>query len=380
MPDFESVNDGREIPLKGSLLELFVRRGMPNSRPEVTEHLAMPTQNIAIPDLKRVLAWSDIVEAYQKEQYKRVIPPADIPFAEEIAYFRWNAEQTNKVPPVVPPLPSRLRPRKRAEAKFIRELEDLPDIPPALLERYEGLSRLETGFAFSQFSVSSRVANKDYHGDLVSWLEKEYAKAGLTQPVRLVVLDSDMPTALALNPHNSEPRSIIITTNVLEMLPERQLHAVLRHEISHMMDNKDRNVRQMMRQARINKWTANQQLLFVEDLADKRSVRLGSPPEDMVDGLTTMLGRIYELKRFAQQLERIGFEHKMLSSELPLGLQCMLQFSAIEPRIRPEATFVMQAMGNLRDPHPPFETRFAALYEEEANIAKRQAEGKAPKR
>jgi Zn-dependent protease with chaperone function len=347
------------MPRQDSFLHLLVKLGIHDSHPELAERLA--TEDIIIPSMPcaiRVAEW--LHEVYECEIHTT---PGDEPTkstaqsADEPAKPKW--------PPV--PRPSIFRDpngymNARHKENLLRRFEPPP---PALDHLFEGMTDLEKGVAWDLLAIGGSIAGPGNHEDLDQWIAEVSRRERIVKP-RLVIMEDDYPQAAAQSAPGEIP-SVFISTNLLDILPERQMKALIAHELGHIREKQKpllcRNVHSLL--DRIRGKSPNWQR---EYRADAFSARVTGSPEDMVDGLTTVTERNRELRRFARQVTEVCKEYDFDMSRY--GIVDLEHVAHVRMQLFPKATAEERRRDMSLNDHPSYVERFDALFENDRHPTK----------
>lgn len=240
-----------------------------------------------------------------------------------------------------------------------------------LKDRYDGLTDIEGCVANKLMSPSACVASPEKHAEVFNMVRDHCAKEHIAPP-RVIVADSDMPMALALVTKD-EPHSILVTSNVLETLTAKQLHAVVAHELDHV---KVRGGRSAIRSVVGDYYSikrGNAPVLKEEFAADRAAVKATDNGDHIVDALIAMEGRGRELRHCAKQMgDALLVEGVSCFSDLPAPLgEFIIGMQASHNKMLPEADAKKRRQSNLNDPHPDLATRFDKAFAEEERLRRR---------
>ena len=346
---------------RDSLLQLFVKWGIADDFPRLAERLA--TEDVTIPNLRRTIQLAEILNA---DREKKKIPEIPQPDEKPTGNSDERAFVTlaGKVAPTGLPSKSSLlrNPRQYLKNKYKENVkQSLPEPPEVIRSKYEGLTDIESMFAYSQLALSAKVVGKDYHPEIEAWLGELSENGNVPEP-RVVIIDSDLPVAASLMLPDEKP-AVIISTNLMEILNDRQLKAVIGHESLHVQEHGTRGVGSTILHNLYVYINNNEPDIREEFRADAFSATLTGSADDVVDALVAMQGRQNEIVRFAKQMDAAFDDQHILRGWLAPRFHELLRFAHASFRIMPESDPKQYRRNNRMDAHPPMMSRFDKLYD-----------------
>lgn len=150
---------------------------------------------------------------------------------------------------------------------------------------YIGLTFMEKCSATRMLSSSAHIADpiKDNRACriLTEILQSMHANLGITPPhLRLIIANSDSPQAAAGRFPSSKEASLILSSKLIELLDDRQLKAILAHELGHIERDLLPNMfSQFFMQPLKHLVTRNATRRKMEYKADEFSIRTTRDPE-----------------------------------------------------------------------------------------------------
>ncbi len=371
----EHSNNVREVPIKNSLLELLVKWGINESFPEMTSQLAIPGNNITLPPIGRLIKFAEISAEEEKRliddhQRKRIPPEGENGKEGELKTWAAIASVEKYKRPnvikrlgkrVVRNLPERqmlLDPHGWLEKKFIKSFENsLPcNVPDVFAKRYEGLTEIEAKMAYSQWGLSAKLVGPDHYGELDSFLSDLCKKHGVKKP-RVVMIDTDMPVAMAMPNWPKQEPVVYLSTSLLEIQHMNGVKGLLAHELKHTIDRKN-TVTDLLRLWMDVYLTDAESVIREEKRADQFGVRATGHADAYNQGMIESVDRIQDYKRFAKQLHSLLEEHHIRPSALPEQLSRLFQFMHVNLRMLEDDPKIPRKLLNMRDPHPAMMKRF----------------------
>jgi hypothetical protein len=257
-----------------------------------------------------------------------------------------------------------LIPNLRRTIEFLERLQAFERgkaATPVPVFTYKGLTADEGSVAFSLCAVGAHVGDARSEPQMAGWIE-DMCRDGQVRRPRLIILESDEPFAGALCLPGQKP-VIFVTSNLREILNERQLRAVLGHELRHVKERANKGkLSRLLKQG--EDWlTANESALREEFRAYAFSTKLGNAPDDMVDALLAMRDRLAELRRFGNQAADIVGQCLEPGIASDFRLAGLLKDAGNSMRILEERDWETRKRNNRDDEHPPMMSRFTRLFD-----------------
>lgn len=313
--------------------------------PTVTECVATHG-DIAMPDLQKHIEFSKLLRD-QDDTERVLIDP-----------------EKKAVP--LPGRPEKTSLLEKMKKTYIEKA--LSPVPESIRGRYEGLTEFESRLAFSVCSISAKVAGSGYRDDLAGWVDRQCEEHGVGK-TRLVIVDSDFPMAAA-SVLPGEPPSLVISTNLLDILNDRQVKSVLGHELLHRKERGGKGYTSFFMKLAQIAATRAESLLREEHRADAFGAGIASP-EDSVDALLALQDRLNHIKQFAVKLGGVMDESGVSLTCLPQGLRQIIPLRSQQFRISDESVGAGRWRKNVKDPHPPLMARIDKIFDSEVTAAKR---------
>lgn len=314
-------------------------------------HLCM--EDVELPNLRRTTALINILR--EEKLLDQRLPP------EEAAERRLQREQRHSGRYVQEP--AGISPRTYLRRKATQSLQQLDylDIPMEIQNNYHGLSYYEASAAYQLFSIEAKLVEETHplHHSLKALCDK----VGIAVP-RLILMDSDIPTAAAFAMPGIPP-SVILTTNMMEILKPKELEAVMAHELEHIRRRQHLSWEMCGVKEIIANWTHNLPVIWEEYDADQLAKKLVGAPEYLVDALVKCQQRMFEIKDCARKMgELVDRYHISRWGAFPPRFNELLATAHAEFRVMPEKNIRSTLQANKHDPHPSMVARMDALFDD----------------
>lgn len=322
-----------------SLLYQLVRWKIDEQYPELTERLLL--EDIHMPDLRHTIAMADLLDMSPSGGFSEYAEPG-----EDTSIVSRDRGLINRL-------------HNYTKDKYLGYLKE--NTPLVVRERCSGLTDLEAGTVYFDFDAAgAKLAGESFHPNIAVITSELSARASMATP-RTIICESDLPEVLAYMLPDEKP-AIIISSYLAEHMNERQLRALIAHELLHCKEHGQKHVFSGIGTAFRGILTLNETLIREEYRADKHAVDLGCNAEDMIDALVFIHQRMSELKRFATTVDTLFKENGLDATDvLPTSFSAVLSYKDVKMRIFPEKSWVDYYRNNLKDPHPPTITRFDRL-------------------
>jgi hypothetical protein len=258
----------------------------------------------------------------------------------------------------------------RAEKAAIKEIATNAgrQIPPALKENFEGVTDIEARYALSQgIAIGAKLVDPASNPALDTWMQDASDRLGVPKP-RFVIMDSDLPKAFVLSLPRI-PATVFVSSNLVNKLSERQLEAVIGHEMDHFQeqyhkdqqDSKPKSVSSMISGAFWDTFATQPKRKPYEReySADTLGAKLTSP-KDMEEALRIVYARQEELADFADKLKLLFKDQGIPLKELPHYVRMMTDFPHT-PKLTPDKTPDKHFGDDRHDKHPPLDWRIRSL-------------------
>lgn len=338
---------------RDSLLQLLVKWGIHEDFPRLAEQLAV--EDITLPNLRRTVALAEILDEARKKNIPRIPAPGEEDTSVHILHLPANAEKTAK------PRAARSYIKNWQEELYRNMKNTLGNLPPEVIAaNYTGLKEEEQRVAFSKLAMSATLADRNNYPELHNWVEQLCEKGHVKKP-RLVVLDSDMPVAMAWCFPCGEP-TVFMSTNLMEIMNDRQLKAIIGHELRHVRERGNRGLVSFLMKAIHAYATGKESIIREEFRADAFAAKLTDSADDMVEALVALQRRFNEIKRFARQSTEAMKKNHVNSTVMPPRFADLLRFANAGFRVLNESDCAQYRKNNRADPHPPLIARFDALH------------------
>ncbi len=341
------------MPRQDSFLHLLLKLGIADTHPDLAERLA--TEDIIIPNMPcAILVAEALHDTYESAKSK---PLTGFPSDGTTAPVDEPPEP--KWPPV--PRPSIFRNpigyfRARHKDRLLQLYQPLP---PGIEQNFQGLTDPEKAVAWDTFAVAASIAGPGNHEELDRWLADVSRREHIVKP-RLIITDCDFPKAAAQIVPGEIP-SLFVSTNLIEILPERQLRALMAHELGHIKERKTLYYHDI--QTLLDCIRRKSPYWQEEFRADAFAARVTGSPEDVADALITTAERNRQIKRFARQVtavcEEYGFD---VSRYFLVDLQA---YAKTKSNYFPQPTEEGRGRPQAKNTHPSHVERMDAVFENE---------------
>ncbi len=204
--------------------------------------------------------------------------------------------------------------------------------------------------------------------DLIDWLKHAAKVAGIETP-RLVITESDIPQGLALSLPRI-PGTIFISSNMTEILTDKQLKAVIGHEIGHIAETLEKDTKNLAPKSMKEKvggflksMTFKQPLEDVyakEFRADGYGAMLTSA-NDMASALLAVDDRMNELEKFSTKLKQSLKESAIPLKDLPGYFVKLTSFEEASKVKAEHSIDTHKGDAKKGDTHPPTDWRIDRL-------------------